>query len=400
MTGLIGSVEAFRRLRQAADDPLNYVGRWKAEHRQPVVGIFPMNFPVEIVHAAGALPVIIQEDAEPITAGNNLLSEFNCGYTRNIADQAAMARLGSYDAFVLADHCIQIFGAADVVREYYPDTPLIFSQLISAMGDRWTTGEVMKSTRSFVSDLEGLFGKFITSKDLQRSIVLFNENRRLQRWLFDARRDGRLTIPAAAMQVIVKSSMVMDIEEHSGLLREIKSASERNSADPDLIRLHLSGHFCHAPKPNLLDLIESAGAIVVDDDLYHGARYISTDTPENVPPLEGLAAWYLNRNVAIPCPTRVQNDVDWDAYLLQAIEKSGAEAIVVLMAKFCEPHMLYYPELKRALEERGVPHVLIETEHEGLAAETVRTRIEAMLERIRRARRAAAPHAAALSACS
>jgi benzoyl-CoA reductase subunit C len=88
--------------------------------------------------------------------------------------------------------------------------------------------------------------------------------------------------------------------------------------------------------------------------------------------------------VAIPCPTRVQHDVDWDGYLLGKLTESDSEGLIVLMAKFCEPHMLYYPELKKALDERGVPHLIIETEHEGIPVESIRTRVESMLERIRR----------------
>jgi benzoyl-CoA reductase subunit C len=58
----------------------------------------------------------------------------------------------------------------------------------------------------------------------------------------------------------------------------------------------------------------------------------------------------------------------------------------VLMAKFCEPHMLYFPELRKALEARHIPLLLVETEHEGNPVETLRTRIETFVERIRRAR--------------
>ena len=54
------------------------------------------------------------------------------------------------------------------------------------------------------------------------------------------------------------------------------------------------------------------------------------------------------------------------------------------MAKFCEPHMLYYPELRKALDEHGVPLLLIETEHEGMPIENLRTRMETFIERIRR----------------
>jgi benzoyl-CoA reductase/2-hydroxyglutaryl-CoA dehydratase subunit BcrC/BadD/HgdB len=69
---------------------------------------------------------------------------------------------------------------------------------------------------------------------------------------------------------------------------------------------------------------------------------------------------------------------------VSSLETSGAQGVIVLMAKFCEPLMLYYPELRKALENRDVPVLLIETEHEGLAEEAVRTRVETFVERIRR----------------
>src|SRR5690606_33113452 len=121
---------------------------------------------------------------------------------------------------------------------------------------------------------------------------------------------------------------------------------------------------CHAPRTELLDLIEESGCVVVDDDLYSGFRYISTDVPESGEPLPALAEWYLDRNENAPCPTRVTAEVDWDTYLIDSLMRSGADGVVVLMAKFCEPHMLYYPELRKALDARRIPHLLLETEHE------------------------------------
>jgi len=50
--------------------------------------------------------------------------------------------------------------------------------------------------------------------------------------------------------------------------------------------------------------------------------------------------------------------------------------------------MLYYPELKKALDGHDIPVLLIETEHEGVAVESVRTRVETFVERIRRTKTA------------
>jgi benzoyl-CoA reductase/2-hydroxyglutaryl-CoA dehydratase subunit BcrC/BadD/HgdB len=124
--------------------------------------------------------------------------------------------------------------------------------------------------------------------------------------------------------------------------------------------------------------------VIVGDDLFHGFRYISTDVNPEGDPIAALAEWYMARNTGVPCPTRVQNNVDWDAYLLKAIEREDAQGMIVLMAKFCEPHMYYYPEVKEAFERRGVPHLLIETEHESMALEGLKTRVETFVEIVKR----------------
>ncbi|MEU7815430.1 2-hydroxyacyl-CoA dehydratase family protein [Pseudonocardia sp. NPDC049154] len=376
------AVSPLERMAEAADDPAGYAARWKARTGSPAVGVLPMNFPAEIAHAAGVLPVVVQEDRNPITLGNNLLSEFNCGYSRNLADQAATGRLDVFDAVFMADHCIQLIGAADVIREL-SDRPFHFGQLISSMNDPWTPEQVRLTLAGFVEEMSAFAGVEVTEERLGRSIRAYNRGRRLLRRLYTDRRDGDARFGPTELQTIVKSSMVMQREEHTALLEELVAASVPGARDGGRVRVHLSAHLCHAPKPELLELIEESGGLVVDDDLFHGVRHVSTDADEDRPPLDALVSQYLRRNVAVPCPTRAQSDVDWDSYLVDAVRRSGAEAVISLMVKYCEPHMLYLPEVRKRLDAEGVPHLLLETEHEGMPLETMRTRIEAMFEQVR-----------------
>ena len=377
--------DAITSLTRIAEDPHAYATSWKEKHQRKVIGTFPMNFPSELVHAAGALPVVVQDDRAPITLGRTLMYEFYCGYARSLTDQAATRKLGVFDAFFLVDHCVALLGAVDAMRFELPEQPVVLAQYMASMDEEWTPPEVRKKVESLRTQLEELCGVTISKEDLVHSIRLFNRNRQLLREVYDLRRSGRTRITSAQMQMLVKSSMVMDIEEHTAILSDfLQTLQEKGATSPDLVRLHLSGHFCHGPRPELLDIIESCGAMVVDDDLYTGYRYISTDVPETGDPVDALTRWYFDRNNNVPCATRAQKNVDWESYLLQSLTNSGAAGVVILMAKFCEPHMLYYPELRKALLRSGVPHLLIETEHEGLPAESIRVRMEAFLEQIRR----------------
>lgn len=372
---------------EVSADPLGYARAWKARTGRRVIGSFPMNFPSEMAHAAGALPLIIQEAEDPITAGHALLFPFYCGYTRSTVDQAARGDLAVLDAIMFGDHCVQLLGAADAVRVVLPETRVIFFQLISSMCDPWTFGRARESFQKLRTELEEFLERPVDDGALGASIALFNRNRQLIRELYAMRVAGRIALTAAQMQSVVKSSMVMDKQEHTALLEALLAAVPAEAPpEGSPIRVHLSGHFCQAPKPELLNMIEDCGAVVVGDDLYHGFRYISTDVPEGIDPMDGLARWYMDRNTGVPCPTRVQNDVDWDAFLLGAMRDERAEGMIVLMAKFCEPHMYYYPEVKEAFERADVPHLLIETEHEGMAMEYMRTRVESFVELVRRRR--------------
>ncbi len=376
---------ALDRLAEVAADPDRYVIEWKrAQPDRKVAGVLPMNFPEELLHAAGFLPVVIQENDEPDTEGRVILAEFYCGYTRNLADQAAKGRLSIYDAFFVADHCVQLLGAADVMRFKEPDSPIYFGQFIASMSEPSTPGRVRRELDHIVAEVERSTGAPLDHGRLAESIRLYNRDRALLREVFDARRQGRVHLSSTIMQDLVKSSMVMDKAEHVALLERLLTEGVESRDPQARVRLHLSGHFCHAPKQELLDLIEDCGAEIIDDDLYHGRRYITTDVREDLDPVAALSQWYFDRNVNVPCPTRVQHDADWDTYLTNAVSQSGADGVIILMAKFCEPHMLLYPELRKMLEARDIPYLLIETEHAGLPMETIRTRVEALVERISR----------------
>ncbi len=369
------------RFEAVARDPLGYAKSWKDRTGKKVIGSFPMNFPGELAHAADTLPMILQESDEAITLGHGLLFPFYCGYTRSMVDQAARGDFEVLDAIMFGDHCVQLLGAADAIRMQLVNTRVIFFQLISSMCDPWTQGRSEESFAKLKAELEDFVGAPVADEAMHRSIKLFNRNRQLIRRLYDMRKAGAVTLSSVDMQHIVKSSMIMDKAEHTelmeALITQFEHQPETNSRN---VRLHLSGHFCQAPKPEVLAMIEECGVTVVGDDLYHGFRYISTDVPETGDPIMGLARWYMDRNTGVPCPTRVQNNVDWDAYLLNSIREERAQGMIVLMAKFCEPHMYYYPEVREAFEKADVPHLLIETEHESMALESLKTRVETFVE--------------------
>ncbi len=376
-----GILQQFARV---AADPLTYARDWKARTGRRVIGLFPMHFPGELAHAAGALPVILQQDDVPITVGQSQVFSFYCGYNRSIIDQALRGEFAVLDAILFGDHCVQLLGTADVIRAEVPGLPILFNQLCSVLDADWAMTQTQGTFTQLWRELEALTGAPLPPDAVRDSIRAFNRNRALIRQLYDLRRAGKVVLTGRQMQMVVKSSMVMDKAEHTTLLEQLLATIDQSGVRGNPVRVFLSGHLCHAPRPEVLDLVEDCGGLVVDDDLYHGFRFIHADVAETGDPVEALSHWYIDRNHKVPCPTRAIKGMDWEDYLLKAVDRSGAQGLVVLMAKFCEPHMYFYPEIKEAFDRHGIPHLLIETEHEEMPLEALKTRVETFIEIARR----------------
>ena len=100
--------------------------------------------------------------------------------------------------------------------------------------------------------------------------------------------------------------------------------------------------------------------------------------------MTALAEWYLKKNEKVPCPTRADGDADWDDFLVRDIRRTGAEGLIVLVAKFCEPHMYYFPEIQERCQLEGIPLLKLETEHDSMPMEAFKTRLETFVEVARR----------------
>jgi benzoyl-CoA reductase subunit C len=372
--------QVLSRMKHAATAPMEYAAEWKARTGRQVVGLLPMHFPGELAHAAGCLPVVLQDDAEPVTIGQSNVFNFYCGFNRSLIDQTMRGRFDGLDAIMFGDHCVQLLGTADTIRAERPGLPILFNQLCTTLDASWALRETIGTFAQLWKELEALTGREISSDAAQASIRLFNHSRAQMRSLYEMRRKGEISISGRDMQAVVKSSMVMDRQEHVELMETLLAELPRTPPNSGDVPVYLSGHLCHAPKPEIIDMIEECGARVVNDDLFVGWRFIHADMVETMPPVDALANWYLEKNRRLPCPTRTMKGMDWEDYLLADVEHSGARGLIILMVKFCEPHMYFYPEIKEAFDRRGIPHLLIETEHEEMPIEALKTRVETFVE--------------------
>jgi len=366
----------------AAEPGANLI-RWKERNGKKVIGCFPMDIPEEIVHASGMLPVVMWESNEPITLGHARISPYNCGIVRSVIDDGAKGKLDFLDGIVTYETCLQARHLDFILRKtgHRGHFMRIFlpGVVTSAAGRTF----MVENLARLKEGLERFGGREVRPEDLRNSLLVYNENRGLLRRLYRLRSRTPGLLKAKEVASIVHSSMLMPKEEHNRLLRILLEDLEGRETKPvRKVRVILSGSLCEAPQPLILDLIEEAGMVVVDDDLYIGSRYFANDADIDLDPLDALAGRYLER--IPPSPTKVDPDTDWGDYIVKMARENRAAGVISLVVKFCPPHLAYYPDIDRKVKGSGISALMLEMEHEVSSVEQVKTRLQAFRETLER----------------
>jgi benzoyl-CoA reductase subunit C len=171
----------------------------------------------------------------------------------------------------------------------------------------------------------------------------------------------------------------MPVEEHNSLLEEsLEQLSQRSGKPRDSIRVVVEGAFCEQPPLDLIKLVEDAGCYLVDDDFVIGQSWFVEDVPVSGDCVLALAESYVNRAVY----SSVRHDFRaprWEG-LADKVKRSRADAVLFLIAKFCEPAYFDYVLFKKKLEELSVPHLLLEFEEKQFTFDRVRNEVETFVE--------------------
>jgi benzoyl-CoA reductase subunit C len=371
--------EILGKFIEITSSPQESLRRWKNQHEKKIIGVFPMDIPEEIIHAAGMLPVVMWESNESLTLGHAHISPYNCGIIRSVIDESAKGNLNFLDGVVSYETCLQArhlpFILQKTGKKGYYHRVFLPGVVASAAGRQF----MIENLKRLKESLEQFGQQEISLESLRQSISIYNENRGLLRSLYQLRRQNPGLLKAREVLSIVHSSMLMPKEEHNQLLRQLLADLEKGALTPEKrVRIILSGSLCAAPQGLILDLIEEEGMIIIDDDLYVGSRYFINDARTDEAPLEALTDRFLER--IPPSPTRVDSETDWGDYLIQMVTQNQCVGVISLMLKYCPPHLAYYPDVARKLSGAGIHALMLEMEHEVTSLEQLKTRLQAFRE--------------------
>jgi benzoyl-CoA reductase subunit C len=229
-------------------------------------------------------------------------------------------------------------------------------------------------------DIEQVAGRTVGVEDLQTSIALFNENRRLLREIYEIKRETPWLLPVDEAYVLVALAGILPREEHNAVLEFLlPRIREREGRPQDRMRVVFEGGFCEQPPLDLLRAIAQF-CYVVDDDLLIGLRWILEDVPLDGTPLRSLADAYLDRSSYSP----VQHDLrkPKEKMLLERIQGARAEAAIVAAAKMCEPGLDEQVAYGQALDEAGIPYFVTEFEEKMTSFDHLQIQLETFVENL------------------
>ena len=95
-------------------------------------------------------------------------------------------------------------------------------------------------------------------------------------------------------------------------------------------------------------------------------------------PVRSLAEAYLNASVY--SATKHDLREPKAKHLVEKVKETGADAVMILAAKFCEPALFDYPLYRLALEEARIPHLFLEFEEKMWIFNRVRGEVETFVE--------------------
>jgi benzoyl-CoA reductase subunit C len=358
------------------------VRQWKLAHPQAkAIAYFPVYAPVELIHAAGMLPVGLSGagDRLDIQHADARFGSFICSIVKTTLEMGITGQLEPFDGFLFSTICDSARNLCFVMKRNFPDLYLDFLHLPHNPSSPAAPQFLADEYRRLLAELERLGGCKVTDNAIRASTTLYNRSRSLIRELYKLRTAEPQKVPTWDLYQLIRVGNFLPVEEHIGLLETgLKEFQARSAKKRDSIRIVIEGSFCEQPPLPLIRLIEEAGCYVVEDDFVLGQSWFAEDVSSGGDPVLALAKSYLDNSVY----SSVRHDFRkprWDG-LVEKVRRTQADAVLFLIAKFCEPAYFDYVPYKQELERVGVPHLQLEFEEKSFTFERLRTEVETFVE--------------------
>ncbi len=373
----------FDKLSELLQDlSFSSVRQWKEQHRGgKAVAFFPVYAPAEIIHAAGMLPVGLAGagDRLDIQHADSRFGSFICSIVKTTMEMGMTGHLDAFDGFLFSSICDSARNLCFVLKRNFPQMYVDFVHLPHNPASPASVDFLEEEYRRLMAELERLGGTKISDAALRNSIDVYNLQRKLVRRLYQLRAESPHLLRAWESYLLTRSGYFLPVETHIATLETaLGLLPDRPGKRRDSIRVVVEGSFCEQPPLEVIRMLEAAGCDIVEDDFALAQRWFEGDVPVSGDPVRALAESYVRDAVY----SSVRHDFSkprWEG-LADKVRRTRADAVIMLIAKFCEPAYFDYVLFKKKIEELGLSHLLLEFEEKLFTFDRLRTEVETFVE--------------------
>lgn len=370
------NLEQFADIRSVALEKI-----WvKKKEGLKVVGIYCAFCPQELVLAAGALPVgLCGTRDDPIPAAEEVLPRNLCpliksSYGFAVTDTCPFFALS--DLIIGETTCDGKKKMFEIMQNLKPLHVMQLPYQRSAFSfDLW-----VDEIRMFRACMEKEFEVVINDADIWEAVDLVNREKKILKEICDLNKLSPPPISGIDLLTVTWSSgFAHDKEEEIQMLETLKDKLEPMGIKRGLAlkpRILLTGCPVGLGSEKVVCLVDELGATVVAMENCSGYKTLEQRTERgDSDPIIALAQKYLN----IPCSCMSPNPQRMEL-LERMIDDFNVDAVIDLTWQACHTYNIESYEVKKLVKEKGLPFLHLESDYSSSDEESLKVRIEAMLE--------------------
>ncbi|MFZ0450034.1 MAG: double-cubane-cluster-containing anaerobic reductase [Desulfatiglandaceae bacterium] len=240
----------------------------------------------------------------------------------------------------------------------------------------------------FRKAVEELTGVPITAESLKQAIRTVNAKRSAVHRLSSLRKADPAPISGLdallVNQVFFYDNPARFTESVNKICDELENRiAEKKGVFPEKTpRILVSGCPQAVPNWKLPFIVETSGAVIVGEESCVGERGTRNLTDESGETVEEMINAIVDRYFQVDCAIFTPNPERLD-HIQEMVAAYKSEGVIHYGLQFCQPYLMESMTVERALEEKHIPCLRVETDYSMEDAGQLKTRVEAFIEQLR-----------------
>ncbi|NOY85960.1 MAG: 2-hydroxyacyl-CoA dehydratase [Deltaproteobacteria bacterium] len=239
----------------------------------------------------------------------------------------------------------------------------------------------------FKTAVEELTGVSITAESLKQAIQMVNAKRSAIHRLSSLRKADPAPISGLdallANQVFFYDNPARFTESVNKICDALENRiAEKKGVFPEKTpRILVSGCPQAVPNWKLPFIVETSGAVIVGEESCVGERGTRNLTDESCRTVEEMMEAIVDRYYQVDCAIFTPNP-ERLKHIQEMVATYKANGVIHYSLQFCQPYLMESISVEKALEEKNIPTLRIETDYSMEDVGQLKTRIEAFIEQI------------------